>query len=58
MDVRGKNRIVRFIIFRNMLLQKIKEVSSELGLSGFDYVMMIDLDIKEFDVSSLFRDLA
>ena len=56
-DVRGKNRIVRFIIFRNMLLQKIREVTAELGLPGFDYVMMIDLDIREFDVKSLFRDL-
>lgn len=56
-DVRGKNRIVRFIIFRNMLLQKIRDVTEELGLPGFDYVMMIDLDIREFDVKSLFRDL-
>merc|ERR1711933_705009 len=49
-DVRGKNRIVRFIIFRNMLLKKIKEITLELGMEGFDYVMMIDLDIKEFDI--------
>merc|ERR1719295_842660 len=56
-DVRGKNRIVRFIIFRNMLLEKIRQVTEELGLPGFDYVMMIDLDIREFDVKSLFRDL-
>lgn len=56
-DVRGKNRIVRFIIFRNMLLAKIREVTAELGLPGFDYVMMIDLDIREFDSKSLFRDL-
>ena len=56
-DVRGKNRIVRFIIFRNMLLEKIKSVTLELGMTGFDYVMMIDLDIREFDAKSLFRDL-
>lgn len=55
-DVRGKNRIVRFIIFRNMLLDKIQQISTELDMT-FDYLMMIDLDIKEFDISALFRDL-
>eukprot|EP01083_Nonionella_stella_P041140 111563_1 len=56
-DVRGKNRIVRFIIFRNMLLDKIKQMTLELDIDGFDYVMMIDLDIKEFDAKALFGDL-
>ncbi len=40
-----------------MLLEKIRQVTLDLKMDGFDYVMMIDLDIKEFDIKSLFRDL-
>ena len=49
-------RIERFVIYRNMLLNKTMNLSEEMGIN-FDYVLVIDMDIYSIDIRTFMNEL-